>query len=68
MRQSRTPGTGKVLGYGAGHALIGLTYALRHHAVVRTEHRHRPAGKIKLRRAGQPGGILQHRLQCAQPA
>ena len=58
----------KVLGYGAGHALVGLAYALRHHAVVRTEHRHRPAGKIKLRRAGQRSGIFQQGLQCAQPA
>ena len=57
----------KVLGYGAGHALVGLAYALRHHAVVCTEHRHRPAGKIKLRRAGQRSGIFQQGLQCAQP-
>ena len=59
---------GKVLGYGAGHALVGLAYTLRHHTVVRAEHRHRPAGKIKLCRAGQRGGILQHRLQRTQPA
>ena len=59
---------GKVLGYGAGHALVGLAYTLRHHTVVCAEHRHRPAGKIKLRRAGQRGGILQHRLQRTQPA
>ena len=58
---------GKVLGYGASHALVSLAYALRHHAVVRTEHRHRPAGKIKLRCAGQRSGIFQQGLQCAQP-
>ena len=29
---------------------------------------YRSAGKIKLRRAGQRGGILQHRLQCTQSA
>ena len=59
---------GKVLGYGAGHALVGLAYTLRHNAVVCAEHRHRPVGKIKLRRSGQSGGILQHRLQRTQPA
>ena len=59
---------GKVFGYGAGHALVGLAYALRHHTIVRAEHRHRPAGKIKLHRSGQPSGILQQGLQRTQPA
>ena len=59
---------GKVLGYGAGHALVGLAYALRHHAVVCAEHRHHPAGKIKLCLAGQRSGVLQQRFQRPQPA
>ena len=59
---------GKVFGHGTGHFLPGLAHALRHHAVIRAEHHHHPAGKIKLRAAGKGGGILQHGLQPAQPA
>ena len=59
---------GKVFGHGTGHFLPGLAHALRHHAVIRAEHHHHPAGKIKLRTAGKGGGILQHGLQPAQPA
>ena len=59
---------GKVLGYGAGHALVGLAYALRYYAIVRAEHRHHSAGKIKLCCAGQCGGVLQQRFQRPQPA
>ena len=59
---------GKVFSYGTGHALVGLAYALRYHAVVCAEHRHHPAGKIKLCLAGQRGGVLQQRFQRPQPA
>ena len=61
-------GYGEFFGHGTGHFLPGLAHALRHHAVIRAEHHHHPAGKIKLRTAGKGGGILQHGLQPAQPA
>ena len=61
------PGS-KVFGHGAGHALVGLAHALRHHAVVGAEHQHGPVGKIKLGRAGQRGGFFQQRFQRTEAA
>ena len=59
---------GEVLSHGTGHFLPGLAHALRHHAVVGTEHQHGPAVKAQRRAAGKGGGVFQQGLQRTQPA
>ena len=59
---------GEVLSHGTGHFLPGLAHALRHHAVIGTEHRHHPAGEVEVGAAGEGGSIFQHGLEGTQPA
>ena len=67
LADTGAPG-GKILRHGAGHALVRLADAPRHHAVVRAEDKDGTLGEIQRRAPGEGGGGFQRGFQRSQPA